>query len=99
MPLPDDEWTKGKCGFKAIQYMALAKPAVASAVGVNKEIIDDGLNGFLCANNEDWATRLSYLLEHPEEVKEFGERARQKIEQKFSLKKAVDEWSAVLRSV
>ena len=45
-PLADDEWSRGKCGFKAIEFMACGVPVVAAAVGVNREIIDDGVNGF-----------------------------------------------------
>ncbi|MHB1190242.1 MAG: glycosyltransferase, partial [Armatimonadota bacterium] len=47
MPLPDDEWTRGKCGFKSIQYMSCGIPSVSSPVGFNNELIDDGANGFL----------------------------------------------------
>jgi glycosyltransferase involved in cell wall biosynthesis len=62
MPLPDNEWTKGKCGFKALQYMALGKPVVASDVGVNMQIIDNGVNGFLCSSKETWADTLTRLI-------------------------------------
>ena len=53
-PLADDEWSKGKCGFKAIQFMACGVPVVAAAVGVNREIIEDGVNGFLASTAEEW---------------------------------------------
>ncbi|HEY0653539.1 MAG TPA: glycosyltransferase family 4 protein [Chryseosolibacter sp.] len=65
MPLPDDEWSKGKCGFKILQYMALKVPAVASPVGVNQQIIDDGKSGFLCASETEWIGRLSQLIVDP----------------------------------
>jgi hypothetical protein len=54
MPLPDDEWSKGKCGLKGLQYMALEIPTVMAAVGVNKSIIDDGTNGFLACDDQTW---------------------------------------------
>ncbi|MFC0775984.1 glycosyltransferase [Terrimonas alba] len=98
MPLPDDEWTKGKCGFKAIQYMALGKPAVASAVGVNGEIIEDGINGLLCSNEQEWTENLGLLLENPNKIKELGRAARQRIDEYYSLRKAAAEWLVVLAS-
>lgn len=99
MPLPDDEWTKGKCGFKAIQYMALEKPAVASAVGVNAQIIDHGVNGYLCRTAEDWRQSLEQLLLNPELIKQQGKAARQKVEACFSLKKATAEWCKVIATI
>jgi glycosyltransferase involved in cell wall biosynthesis len=61
MPLPDDEWARGKCALKILQYMAAGVPVVASPVGINPDIIQDGKNGFLAASNEDWSERLNRL--------------------------------------
>jgi glycosyltransferase involved in cell wall biosynthesis len=99
MPLPDDEWTKGKCGFKAIQYMSIGKPAVVSAVGVNGEIVDHGINGYVCKTNEEWVQYLEQLLENPGMIKSQGLAARRKIEEKYSLRMAADEWCKVLQKV
>lgn len=87
MPLPDDDYSKGKCGFKLLQYMALAIPSVASPVGVNQEIIIDGKNGFLAANNQDWYERLSLLIEHPDLRYSIGLNGRKTIEEDYSLHK------------
>ncbi len=85
MPLTDDKWAKGKCGFKALQYMALGVPAIASPVGVNNEIIDHGKNGFLCSTEHQWYEALYYLLANPEETKKMHNNARQKIIDNYSV--------------
>ncbi|KPL02931.1 MAG: hypothetical protein AMK75_02085 [Planctomycetes bacterium SM23_65] len=66
MPLPDDAWTRGKCGFKLLQYMAVGIPVVASSVGVNVEIVRDGENGFLANDDARWVEVLSDLIEDVE---------------------------------
>ena len=53
-PLTDDDWSRGKCGFKAIQCMACGVPVVAAAVGVNREIITDGVNSLLASTPQEW---------------------------------------------
>ena len=58
MPLSDDLWSNGKCGFKAIQYLSLGIPALVSAVGVNTQIVNDGVNGFICNTQEQWKENL-----------------------------------------
>ncbi len=63
MPLEDNEWAKGKCGFKGLQYMALGIPTVMSPVGVNVEIIESNQNGFLAASPKEWKVVLSQLME------------------------------------
>jgi glycosyltransferase involved in cell wall biosynthesis len=85
MPLPDDEWSKGKCGFKALQYMAMEIPPVVSPVGVNTEIIEDGVNGYLASTEDEWVSRISHLIENAEHRKEIGERARQTIIDRYSV--------------
>jgi glycosyltransferase involved in cell wall biosynthesis len=84
MPLPNDEWSKGKCGFKALQYMALQIPTVASPVGVNNEIIESGRNGFLAVNTEEWLKYLTNLIKDPNLRIEIGANARKTVEQGYS---------------
>jgi len=86
MPLYNDEISKGKCGFKAIQYMSLGIPAVVSPVGVNAEIVDDGVNGFVCEEEEEWKKRLIQLLTNADARKQMGLAAQKKIEEKYSVK-------------
>ena len=62
MPLSDDLWANGKCGFKALQYMSLGIPTIASPVGMNTEIVDEGINGFLCTTEKEWYDSFYYLL-------------------------------------
>jgi glycosyltransferase involved in cell wall biosynthesis len=85
MPLPNNQWTKGKCGFKGIQYMAMGKPTIMSPVGVNTEIIHHGENGLLADTKAEWIEQLCTLIENPELRKELGNKGRQTIEESFSV--------------
>ena len=86
MPLQDDAWSKGKCGFKALQYMSLGIPAIASPVGVNKQIIDQGENGFLCASEDEWYDKLRLLIKEPDLRYLMGQNGRKKILEHYSVK-------------
>lgn len=85
MPLDDDEATRGKCGFKAIQYMALGIPALVSPVAVNAIIVDHTVNGYHCKNEEDWFFYLEKLILNENLRTEMGEKARQKIVENYSV--------------
>jgi glycosyltransferase involved in cell wall biosynthesis len=85
MPLEEDPWSQGKCGFKALQYMALGIPALVSPVGVNSIIVDHGMNGFICKDQQDWYEKLELLLKNGEERSRIGKSAREKVRQNFSV--------------
>lgn len=85
MPLFDDDISKGKCGFKAIQYMSLGIPAVVSPVGVNAEIVNNGINGFVCETGQEWEKCLTELLTHTTVREDMGKAARTKIQEKYSV--------------
>ena len=85
MPLDDDRWARGKCGLKLLQYMAMGIPAVASPVGVNKEIIKDGKNGFWATSEEEWFKRLMQLCQDSPLRATMGQAARQTIVEQYSL--------------
>jgi glycosyltransferase involved in cell wall biosynthesis len=85
MPLTDDEISRGKCGFKAIQYMAMGIPPVVSPVGVNTEIVEDGVNGFICDKEKEWEDALTRLLTDKALRIRIGAEARNKIESAYSV--------------
>ncbi len=86
MPLPADVWSKGKCGFKALQYMALGIPAVVSGVGVNAEIVDHGVNGCVCNSKEEWFSCLEKLIIDSAYLRKLSEKTREKIVNNYSVK-------------
>ena len=87
MPLPDDEWAKGKCGLKVLQYMACGVPVVASPVGVNQDIIKDGENGFLASSYNEWLVKLVLLAQNEELRRKLGQKGRETVENHYSLNK------------
>jgi glycosyltransferase involved in cell wall biosynthesis len=84
MPLPDDRWSKGKCGLKALQFMALGIPTICSPVGVNTDIIQDDQNGFIAATEDEWVDKLSRLLRSAELRRRLGDAGRATVEEKYS---------------
>lgn len=99
MPLPDTQFTRGKCAFKVIQYMALGRPAVASPVGVNREVVTDGVDGFLPQTTDEWEARLVDLIDSPDLRARVGEAASTRIEQAYSLASVVPRYLTVLEQL
>lgn len=99
MPVPANEWARGKCGFKAILYMACGIPVVASAVGANKEIVDDGENGFLVTTRGEWVEKLSLLIRDAKLRSDMGGSGRKKALERYSVAHAAPLFYECLGSV
>jgi glycosyltransferase involved in cell wall biosynthesis len=99
MPLPDLPWEQGKCGYKLVQYMASGLPVVASPVGINREIVIHGENGFLAETTADWVSSLFRLACAPELRRRMGIAGRQLVETKYSLDTAASKLIELLYNV
>lgn len=85
MPVPDEAWAQGKCGYKLIQYMACGVPGIASPVGVNRTIIDHGRDGLLARAPADWIAALEQLAEAPALRRAMGAAGRERVVASYSL--------------
>jgi glycosyltransferase involved in cell wall biosynthesis len=85
MPLTHDEWSEGKCGFKLIQYLSLGIPSVSSSVGVNKKIIEQGINGFFADSDKAWYNSIEKLILDADLRKKMGIAGRKKMIAQYSL--------------
>jgi glycosyltransferase involved in cell wall biosynthesis len=99
MPLPDDPWTRGKGGYKLIQYMAAGVPAIGSRVGANCDIIEDGVSGFLATTPEEWLAMLERLLTDADLRARFAQAGKKVVRERYSVEgnytrwlQAVTEW-------
>ena len=99
MPLTDTPWARGKCGYKLIQYMACGLPVIASPVGVNSDIVEHGVNGFLADTEEEWAQAISTLLSDRELRHRMGAAGRKKVEAEYSLQVWGPKVAAMIRDV
>lgn len=102
MPYPNEDWFKGKAGFKGLECMGVGVPVVASPVGMIPEIIEDSKNGFLARTNREWFEKLSVLISDEKLRKKMGEEARQKVIEKYSIevwqKKLIEIFYQMLKS-
>ena len=98
-PLPDDEWVKGKSGLKALQYMALGLPVVASNLGCNERVIENNVSGLLVNEMEDWYKSIANLIED-NKLREFlGRNARLKVEKYFSIEANKKTYLSIFNSI
>jgi glycosyltransferase involved in cell wall biosynthesis len=99
MPLTDDDWSRGKCAFKLLQYMAASLPCVASPVGANHQAIINGTTGFLAPSSADWETALDKLISDPALARAFGDAGRRHLDTGYSLTQYTTGYERLLTSL
>jgi glycosyltransferase involved in cell wall biosynthesis len=99
MPLVDDAWSRGKCGFKLLQYMAVGTPVIASAVGVNPEILQDGQVGMLARTSEEWYLALRRLVADATLRGALGDAGRERVVSAYSIDRVVPTYLDILEQV
>lgn len=97
MPLADTPWERGKCGYKLIQYMACGKPVVTSPVGVNRQIVSDGFNGFLAESTGQWVEALTRLRDDADLRQRLGAAGRARVEQTYAVQVTAPRLANLLR--
>ena len=85
MPLFDDLWSRGKCGFKIIQYMGVGVPPVCTPVGINRDVVEDGVNGFWAGTKDEWIEKLSTLIEDGAMRERMGRAGRERIVKDYTV--------------
>jgi glycosyltransferase involved in cell wall biosynthesis len=96
MPIPDEPFEQGKCGYKLIQYMACGLPAVASPVGANRNIIEEGTTGYLAGTHMEWIQALEQLRKNSAMRVKMGKEARLRVERIYSVQAQAPRILAVL---
>ena len=97
--IPDDPWSRGKCGLKVLQYMAAGLPVVANPVGVQVEMVRDGETGFLASTSAEWIDAIRTLATDPDRRRSMGRAARQLVEEKYSIQAGAAQWLNLLRGL
>jgi glycosyltransferase involved in cell wall biosynthesis len=85
MPLFNDLWSKGKCGFKILQYLGMGIPCVCTPVGINKDIVKDGVEGFWANTKDEWVEKISILVKDPDLRRRMGEKGREKVIRNYTV--------------
>lgn len=97
--VPDDDWSRGKCGLKVLQYMAARLPVIANPVGVQAEMVRHGESGFLATTRDEWVDAVRVLAADPDLRKRMGAAGRQRVEREFSVAAGAARWLGVLQSL
>ncbi len=97
MPLPNNLWTRGKCGLKILQYLSFGIPSLVSNVGMNSEIIENGKNGYLIDNKNQWEIYLKKFLNNPKLITKMGSYGRKVVKKNFSNFAIINSLSSILR--
>lgn len=94
--LPDDDWSRGKCGLKVIQYMAAGLPVVANPVGVQTQLVSHGETGFLAETAEEWRQAVALLAADPMLRQAMGRAGRRRVAAEFSVRRGAQQWLEVI---
>jgi glycosyltransferase involved in cell wall biosynthesis len=98
-PTPMNDWTMGKCGFKILQYMAAGLPVIASPVGANAELVQEGITGYLPKTPEDWPATIAALAKDAALRAHLGAAGRELAVTRYTLERAADDWVRVLSAL
>jgi glycosyltransferase involved in cell wall biosynthesis len=99
MPLVDDPWSWGKCGLKIIQYQGVGVPVVCTPVGINRDLVKDGVNGFYAMTPKEWEERLSILIDDPALREKMGREGRKRVLQDYTWKVCAPRLFSILNRV
>ncbi|HMF12657.1 MAG TPA: glycosyltransferase, partial [Gemmataceae bacterium] len=94
--MPDDAWSRGKCGLKVLQYMAAGLPVVANPVGVHREFVRDGENGYLAETTSQWLEAIGRLAGDSNLRRRMGAAGRRRVESEYSVARGAEAWLRVL---
>lgn len=97
MPTPDDEWSRGKCALKALQYMSLGIPTICTDMGANRDVIKHGENGFLAKESKQWLECFDTLIDNKELRIKLGNEARKTVVDHYSMQKCAELFEDVVR--
>ncbi len=97
--LPNDSWSRGKCGLKVLQYMAAGLPVVANPVGMNREMIVHGQTGLLASTPDEWTRAIERLASSPQLRQEMGNRGRRLVEQRFGVARWAPRFADIVEQV
>lgn len=94
--MPDDEWSRGKCGLKVLQYMAAGLPVVANPAGVHREMVRHGENGYLAETTSQWQDAIGWLAQNPDLRRRMGAAGRRHVEADYAVARGAQAWLQIL---
>jgi glycosyltransferase involved in cell wall biosynthesis len=97
--MPDDDWSRGKCGLKVLQYMAAGLPVVANPVGIHRELVRHGENGFLVETPKEWQEAIGRLAHDPTLRLGMGRAGRQRVEAEYAVAVGAQHWLEILERI
>jgi glycosyltransferase involved in cell wall biosynthesis len=99
MPLVDDPWSWGKCGLKIIQYQGVGIPVICTPVGINRDLVEDGVNGFWAMSPEEWEEKLSILIADSKLREKMGIEGRKRVLEGYTVQACAPRLFSILKQV